>query len=307
MRRFKPDLVYIDRAHVIEGAIIKGLFSSKIFLRVMGVAVFSYNEILVGKSIFSRISRWSFKSDFTHILFSQDGGDIERFKKRYLYDNVSYSTLFNGVKKKKNKINFFKKIDKKYSRKIKILFVSRLESNKNCDLLIKSIMSLDDKIKKKIVLLIVGTGSELDNLQNFVKKNRAQYLIKFLGPIKHNIINDIYDISDIFVSLNTTGNFSNNCLEAFNSGNCCIIPEVNENNGCDKIISKYLKKDSLIRVPFENMCENLTKILANLINNKKKIKVYSNNIKRDANKFLISWDLRIQKELSLIEKLIDHK
>ena len=114
----------------------------------MGVAVFSYNEILVGKSIFSRISRWSFKSDFTHILFSQDGGDIERFKKRYLYDNVSYSTLFNGVKKKKNKINFFKKIDKKYSRKIKILFVSRLESNKNCDLLIKSIMSLDDKIKK---------------------------------------------------------------------------------------------------------------------------------------------------------------
>ena len=109
----------------------------------------------------------------------------------------------------------------------------------------------------------------MDNLQNFVKKNRAQYLIKFLGPIKHNIINDIYDISDIFVSLNTTGNFSNNCLEAFNSGNCCIIPEVNENNGCDKIISKYLKKDSLIRVPFENMCENLTKILANLINNKK--------------------------------------
>ena len=101
LRRFKPDLVYIDRAHVIEGAIIKGLFSSKIFLRVMGVAVFSYNEILVGKSIFSRISRWSFKSDFTHILFSQDGGDIERFKKRYLYDNVSYSTLFNGVKKKK--------------------------------------------------------------------------------------------------------------------------------------------------------------------------------------------------------------
>ena len=103
MRRFKPDLVYIDRAHVIEGAIIKGLFSSKIFLRVMGVAVFSYNEILVGKSIFSRISRWSFKSDFTHILFSQDGGDIERFKKRYLYDNVSYSTLFNGVKKKRIK------------------------------------------------------------------------------------------------------------------------------------------------------------------------------------------------------------
>lgn len=172
---------------------------------------------------------------------------------------------------------------------------------------IKSIINLDEKIKEKIVVLIVGTGSEFDNLRKIVKKNKAQYLIKFLGPIKHNIINDIYDISDIFVSLNTTGNFSNNCLEAFNSGICCIIPEANKNNGCDKIVSKYLKKDSLIRVPFEDMDKNLTNILANLVNNKKKIKVYSNNIKRDAKKFLFSWDLRIQKELLLIEKSINQK
>ena len=38
--------------------------------------------------------------------------------------------------------------------------------------------------------------------------------IKFLGSITHNNINDIYNISDIFVSLNTTGNMSNSCLEA---------------------------------------------------------------------------------------------
>ena len=62
-----------------------------------------------------------------------------------------------------------------------------------------------------------------------------------------------------------------------------------------KIISKYLKKDSVIRVLLK-ICENLIKILANLINNKK-IKVYSNNIKRDANKFLISRDLRITKRV----------
>ena len=55
------------------------------------------------------------------------------------------------------------------------------------------------------------------------------------------------------------------------------------------------------------MGKNLTKILASLVNNKKKIKVYSNNIKRDAEKFLISWDLRIQKELLLIEKSINQK
>ena len=68
-----------------------------------------------------------------------------------------------------------------------------------------------------------------------------------------------------------------------------------------------MKKDSIIRVPFENIGENLTKILAYLVNDKKKIKVYSHNIKEDAKKFLISWDLRIHKELLLIEKLIDQK
>ena len=152
-------------------------------------------------------------------------------------------------------------------------------------------------------MFIVGTGQNYIILKNFVKIKKLS-IIKFLGPIKHNKINHIYDISDIFVSLNTTGNFSNNCLEAFNSGNCCIIPEVNENNGCDKIISKYLKKDSLIRVPFENMCENLTKILANLLIIKKKkfTQIISKEILIN---FLISWDIRIQKELSLIDKLID--
>ena len=116
-----------------------------------------------------------------------------------------------------------------------------------------------------------------------------------MGSVKHNIINDIYDISDIFVSLNTTGNLSNNCLEAFNSGICCIIPEENKENGCDKIIKKYIKKESVIRVSFQNMCDNLTDIITSLVMNKKQIKFYSKNIKIDAKKFLISWDSRIKK------------
>lgn len=307
VRQFKPDIVYIDRSHVIEGAILKCIFNCKVFVRVMGVTVYSYNDILSGKSLYSKLSRWSFKRNFTHILFSQDGGDIQNFKEKYLVKNVSSSIFFNGVKKKKGKVNYFQKINKKYHNKIKILFVSRLENNKNCDLFLQSIINLNENLKKRVIIFIVGVGSEYDKLKNFVKKTKSQHLIKFLGAVKHDVINDIYDISDIFVSLNTTGNLSNNCLEAFNSGVCCIIPEENKHNGCDKIINKYIRKDSIIRVSFENMENNLTKTITNLVNNKKKISFYSNNIRKDAEKFLISWDQRIQKELLLLNKLVNQK
>ena len=88
---------------MIEGAILKYIFNCKVFVRVMGVTVYCYNDILSGKSLYSKLSRWSFKRNFTHFLFSQDGGDIQNFKEKYLVKNISSSIFFNGVKKKKIK------------------------------------------------------------------------------------------------------------------------------------------------------------------------------------------------------------
>ena len=50
-------------------------------------------------------------------------------------------------------------------------------------------------------------------------------IINFLGSINHNKINHIYDIADIFVSLNTTGNFANNCLELFIPELVALFPQ----------------------------------------------------------------------------------
>ena len=109
IRKYKPDLIYIDRAHVIEGAIIKILFNCKVFLRMMGVAVYHYNDIVKGKSIFSIITRWAFKNNFDHILFSEDGSDINYFKNKYLKDKIDTSTFINGVKKNISIDNHFEK------------------------------------------------------------------------------------------------------------------------------------------------------------------------------------------------------
>ena len=97
-----------------------------------------------------------------------------------------------------------------------------------------NIVNLDQSFQEKIILFIVGTGSQFKRLKNYVKIKKLEHTIKFLGSVTHNYVNDIYDISDIFISLNTTGNMSNTCLEAFNSGICCIIPEENQSTGCIK-------------------------------------------------------------------------
>ena len=158
-------------------------------------------------------------------LFSEDGSNIKNFKIKYLNKKIKSSTFINGVKKNVRHTNHFADIKEKYSNKIKLLFVSRLETNKNCDLLINSLANLDGNLKKKIILFVVGSGSQLKHLQNLVKTKKIQSYVKFLGSVSHHKINDIYDISDIFISLNSTGNMSNTCLEAFNSGICCIIPD----------------------------------------------------------------------------------
>ena len=114
-------MVYIDRAHVIEGAIIKNIFNCKVFLRVMGVEVYNHNKILKGKTIFSSITRWAFRNNFDHILFSEDGSNIKNFKIKYLNKKIKSSTFINGVKKNVRHTNHFADIKEKYSNKIKLL------------------------------------------------------------------------------------------------------------------------------------------------------------------------------------------
>ena len=69
---------------LLKAQSLKLFFNTKVFLRMMGVAVYHYNDIIKGKSIFAIITRWAFKNNFDHILFSEDGSDINYFKNKYL-------------------------------------------------------------------------------------------------------------------------------------------------------------------------------------------------------------------------------
>ena len=47
--KLKPDLIYIDRAHAFEGALISRFLKIKVFLRMMGVAVYNIENLKKNK------------------------------------------------------------------------------------------------------------------------------------------------------------------------------------------------------------------------------------------------------------------
>ena len=113
-------------------------------------------------------------------LFSEDGSNIKNFKIKYLNKKLSRQHLLMELKKMLDIPTIFADIKEKYSNKIKLLFVSRLETNKNCDLLINSLANLDGNLKKKLFFFVVGSGSQLKHLQNLgFKTKKFKVMLNF--------------------------------------------------------------------------------------------------------------------------------
>ena len=300
--KLKPDLVYIDRAHAFEGALLSRYFKKKVFLRMMGVAVYKITSLKKNKIRFS-FFRWIFKSPFSFVLFTNDGSDYKNWARFFLQKQVNFKSLINGVNK--NKKNFKCNLNREFNNKILILFVGRLVENKRCEIFIESILSLSRDSKKKIKALIIGDGEKKKELINKVKKSKHGHCFKFYGRLPSDIVQKFYKQCHIFVSLNALGNLCNTCLEAYANGICCIIPE--SYNNIDKTTDKLIPKNSVRRIKLKNLKSNLTKEIEYLIKNSNEIRRNRLEIKKRSASFIPSWNKRIIEEKEIFINLINEK
>lgn len=97
--------------------------------------------------------------------------------------------------------------------KISILYVGRIAREKNLSLLINSFKKLNKKYKKKIELIITGDGPELKVL----KKDAPENVI-FTGFKNGLELSKIYASSDIFAFPSLTETYGNVVIEAMASG-----------------------------------------------------------------------------------------
>ena len=300
--KLKPDLIYIDRAHAFEGALISRFLKIKVFLRMMGVAVYNIENLKKNKIRFF-FYKWIFKSPFSYVLFTNDGSDYKSWAKSFLQKQVNYKSLINGVNKNKKHLKC--NLNTEFNNKLLILFVGRLVEYKRCEIFIESILNLSRDSKNKIKALIIGDGEKKKELINKVKKSQHEHCFKFYGRLPNDIVQKFYKKCHIFVSLNALGNLCNTCLEAYANGICCIIPE--SYNNIDKTTDKLIPKHSVRRIKLKNLEFNLTKEIEFLIKNPDEIRRNRFEIKKRSASLIPTWNKRIFEEQEILISLINEK
>ncbi len=221
---------------------------------------------------------------------------IERFLINFYIDKITcagtyaiklYTIRHKGLKKKltllppffsfkkSKKKNYFKNEKKKI-----ILVLGRIAKVKRpieiAQLFISTINN-DNYLKKNFKLCYVGYGELFDNLNSFVKKNKAQKNIILLNEVKNKNVNDVINSchSLILLSSSEVGPFA--VKESLATG----IPVFSTNVGD---VKKLVNEDNGIIIPVikpEIQIKKFSKFLKKKYNKKKIIKNFSKYLFKD--------------------------
>ncbi|OYT33995.1 MAG: hypothetical protein B6U87_02690, partial [Candidatus Aenigmarchaeota archaeon ex4484_52] len=124
--------------------------------------------------------------------------------------------------------NETKKIKEKYKliNKIVLCFVGRLAEVKGVNYLINAIDLLDQNIKNKIKLLIVGDGPDRKKLEELTKQKKLNNIIIFCGQKSRKETLGILQTSNIFVLPSISEGLPIALLEAMASNCACIVTNI---------------------------------------------------------------------------------
>ncbi len=166
----------------------------------------------------------------------------ELFKKKYKVDRNVY-IVPTGIDVEKfyrennTQLNILKKRKELGLAKddFVIVFVGRIASEKNIELLLTSMKSLV-AVSPKIKLLIVGDGPDLDNYKKYVNKNQLQQNVIFTGKVSWEHVRDYYLISDCFTTASHTETQGLTVIEAMAATLPVVV--IDDESFTDTVIDK---------------------------------------------------------------------
>lgn len=189
-------------------------------------------------------------------------------KKYNEYYNLNFQTI-HSPSFKKLYFNKQKKLDKKV---ICLGIVSRLSKEKK----IEDVINVISKIKKKIILKIVGDGPERKKLKYLTKKLRLKKKIRFLGSQNPDKIKFTMKKFDYFINSSDFEGFPNSVVEALSVGIPVIAKQ--SHGGINDMIKN--KNYGVIYNNVEHLENILNKIIEKKLSfnmNKKKLSTLLNN------------------------------
>jgi len=192
--RFQPDLVVFFISATRIGLLVEGIFTA--FTNIFHFPYVLYIHNNGHKTIYWKgsVGRWIVRRVFDRakaciVLGKVFERDISSFYKKDIY--ILPNCLMKTLPEKENKTDPF----------INVLYLSNLYESKGIFTLIRSIPKVI-VTKRRIKFLIAGPWQEKNvkkRILNYVKRNKLNANVEFLGAVYGNQKEELFQKSDIFV------------------------------------------------------------------------------------------------------------
>jgi glycosyltransferase involved in cell wall biosynthesis len=267
--------------------IIAKILRAKIIIR-SNTAPESYSKNFIKRCILKIIFQKADKIILNSKKFKKSFDSLYDVKSEVIY-NPSYNQKnLNKLAKEKTKDHFFKK-----QNFLKIINIARLTKQKNHLTLLKAIKICSDK-KLKIKVVIIGSGQEDKEINNFIKNNKLTETIKLMGYIQNPL--PYIRQANIFALTSNYEGLPNVLIEALSqkkivvSSNCPTGPSEILLNGKGGYLFKVNNHIQLARI--------IVYISKNIKKAKRKSEIGFNALKR------FSYEKNCKKYYNLITKQV---
>lgn len=186
-------------------------------------------------------------------------------------------------------------------KKSKLIFLvlGRLEADKGILEIIDSFQNLNPKFNNNWELSIIGDGS----LRCFVEKAAIDnHSIKYLGEMTFGEVCLKFREIHIVISLNKLGNLSNVVLESINNEKMIITLKEDLELAFD-IESNDFLQDNVKYVSRNQIKKDLIFTIEEVLQDRNILKEFSSKTKKNLKTKIISWEDRIDIELSTLRNL----
>ncbi|MFA5172857.1 MAG: glycosyltransferase [Candidatus Paceibacterota bacterium] len=283
IKEFQPDIIHVQSHFSICRAVIS--LAKKSHLPIIATNHFmpenlthylhlpAFIENLIKKIAWLDFSRIFNKVDLVTTP-TESAAKLIRSRLKNIVKSVSCGIDLNRFNPKNNG-DYLKEKYHLSNNKLILLYVGRLDKEKNIDLIIKAVAQVPSNIDLHFV--IAGTGAEKENLMNLSEKLSIKERVHLIGFVSDHDLENIYRIAECFIIAGTAELQSIVTLEALASGlpviaaNAVALPELvkDEENGflfepgdLDSLIKKIktIFSDSTLR---KKMAEKSLAIIAN--------------------------------------------
>lgn len=289
----KPDIIYAYEIYaVMPGYLISKSLNKPFVKRFQGTFIDKDNI----DSKTTLFHKKAYEKDCTLNIMANDGtkGDVVLKKLGFKDDKILF--LLNGLDERitkpaeKIKIQELNGKLKLEDKDLVLGIFNRFYPFKRIDRAVQLLKELKKEINDPQLLIGGMSGPMEIPIKKFVKDNKLENYVTFLGQVKYDDMLTYYNICDVILILNDYANTGNQLLEAAYLGKQTIATDDGSN-------SKVLKYDNIHYVKPHNFLEESLKAALEIYKNK-------DRVKEKINEDILTWEERMKIEINKIDEII---